>query len=108
MEALKAADLTSGLDGPGPFTIFAPDDFAFAAAGLTAADATAAVLKLHVVSGELGANMFKNQAISTLGGEITMKKGRTGVLLNGVMIKKPDIGLANGIMHIMSKPILPQ
>jgi uncharacterized surface protein with fasciclin (FAS1) repeats len=106
--ALQAAGLTDALNGAGPFTVFAPDDFAFTASGVTAADATAAILKLHVFPGVMKAAEFKNQAVATLGGEVTMKKGRMGVLLNGVAIKKPDITLSNGVMHIMSKVIMPQ
>mmetsp|Transcript_91115 Transcript_91115/g.231859 ORF Transcript_91115/g.231859 Transcript_91115/m.231859 type:complete len:230 (+) Transcript_91115:85-774(+) len=107
IEALKAQGLTSVLDGPGPFTIFAPDDKAFAASGVSPASASAAVLKLHVVAGIVMQKDFKNQELTTIGGDVTMKKGRMGVSLNGQIIKKPDIQLKNGVLHIMAGVITP-
>ncbi|CAE8650869.1 unnamed protein product [Polarella glacialis] len=109
---LEKAGLTSALDGDGPFTLFAPDDKAFAAAGLTAEAVLAhpdlvTILKMHVLPGAIVAKGFKNQTVETLGGPVTMRKGVKGVMMNKAVINKADVEIANGIMHILGGVILP-
>ncbi|CAE8611422.1 unnamed protein product [Polarella glacialis] len=109
---LEKAGLTSALDGDGPFTLFAPDDKAFEAAGLTAEAVLAhpdlvTILKMHVLPGAIVAKGFKNQTVETLGGPVTMRKGVKGVMMNKAVINKADVEIANGIMHILGGVILP-
>ena len=75
--AINAAGLTDALNGSGPFTVFAPNDLAFAkftdeeiAALLADKVALANILKAHVVSGKISVNDAVNGAVlQTLGGQ---------------------------------------
>src|SRR5688572_30414435 len=77
VKAVKVADLQKVLDGPGPFTVFAPTDEAFAAvpkeklaALLADPKQLAAVLTYHVVPGEvLAADVVKLKTAKTAQGE---------------------------------------
>jgi len=75
--ALTAADLVEALQGTGPFTVFAPNNAAFAKlpAGTVEdllkpenKDKLAAILKNHVVAGKVMAADVKPGAVPTLGG----------------------------------------
>mmetsp|Transcript_105416 Transcript_105416/g.209496 ORF Transcript_105416/g.209496 Transcript_105416/m.209496 type:complete len:190 (-) Transcript_105416:97-666(-) len=107
MTALKAAGLTDTLDGAGPYTIFAPDDNAFRMQGVGADDMTPDVLKMHIFEGSMMNTDFKNQELATMGGPVKMKKGREYVKLNGVAIKRPNVEVSNGVIHVMDGVIMP-
>merc|ERR1712032_967060 len=98
IKALKDQGLWDKLGGAGPYTIFAPDDFAFERQGVTAADADA---KLFIYEGKMTLREFKNQMVPTLGGDVQMKKGREWVKMNKHAIKKPNVELTNGMLHLM-------
>jgi len=110
--ALKTAGLIDALAGPGPFTLFAPDDKAFGeflkannltAEQLLASPDLANILKHHVFSGSMLQKDFKNMEVPMLDGTpATLKKGAKGVLMAGAMIKKPDIEASNGVIHIIN------
>jgi uncharacterized surface protein with fasciclin (FAS1) repeats len=124
VEAVVAADLAGALSGPGPFTVFAPTDAAFAALlaelGVTKADLLAdkplltAVLQYHV----LGASVAKSQIplgraitplaggffkIDTSGADVVITDGRNRTS----RIIATDIAATNGIVHVVDKVILP-
>jgi len=102
--ALKAAGLTDTLDGEGPFTIFAPDDNAFRMQGLSADAMTPEIAKLHVVQGTV---KLSNQKVDSLGGPIQVKRGREWVKVNGAVIKRPDVKVSNGVIHVMDEVMMP-
>jgi uncharacterized surface protein with fasciclin (FAS1) repeats len=120
-EAVVAADLATTLAGPGPFTVFAPTDAAFAALltelGVTKAQLLAdtalldKVLKYHVVAGRvLKAGVPVGTPITTVEGEtfsvnaslaITDQRGRTANIV------ATDVLTSNGVIHVIDKVILP-
>jgi uncharacterized surface protein with fasciclin (FAS1) repeats len=117
--ALKAADLTSALSGSGPFTVFAPNDAAFAklAAG-TVADLVkpenkaklVEILKLHVVSGKHMAAEFtgKTAEVATLGGEKVQVRGAgDAVHVGAAKVVSADVGASNGVIHVIDTVLMP-
>ncbi len=115
--ALGAADLLGTLKGPGPFTVFAPTDAAFAKlpAGtleglLKDKAALSKILTYHVVSGSVPADKVVTlTSASTVQGSpvtITVKDGV--VLLNGnIKVTMTDIKASNGIIHVIDGVLLP-
>ncbi len=121
VEAVVAADLATTLSGPGPFTVFAPTNDAFAALltelGISKAALLAdkplltKVLTYHVVSGKvLKAQVPVNMPIKTVEGEtftvssafvITDQRGRTANII------ATDVAASNGVVHVIDKVILP-
>lgn len=116
--ALKAADLTTTLEGTGPFTVFAPTDAAFAALPQEALQELlkpenkallAKILTYHVVPGNVGSTDLKSGTVKTVeGGSINVKVDpATGVTVNEAKVVQPDIKASNGVIHVIDKVILP-
>ena len=117
--ALKAADLTATLEGTGPFTIFAPNDQAFAALPQEALQELlkpenkallVKILTYHVVPGKVTSTDLKSGAVKSVeGGSINVKiDPATGVSLNDdAKVVQPDIQASNGVIHAIDKVILP-
>jgi len=121
VEAVIAAGLVETLRGPGPFTVFAPTNAAFAALlaelGVTReallADTTllTQVLTYHVVPGlVLKADVPVNQPLATVEGggftvdatlAITDARGRVTRLVN------TDVLASNGVVHVIDRVLLP-
>jgi uncharacterized surface protein with fasciclin (FAS1) repeats len=121
--AVQAADpaVLAALTGPGPLTVFAPTNAAFASLlaelGLTAdqllADKTTlnAVLTYHVVPGlVLKADVPVGTPIKTVqGGTFTVGAGLaiTDARARKSNITATDILASNGVIHVIDKVILP-
>ena len=117
--AVKAAGLVETLKGPGPYTVFAPTDEAFAKlpAGtledLLKPENKAklqAILTYHVIPGKVtAAEVVKlHSAKSVQGGEIAIKTSNGGVTVNHARVLKTDIMADNGVVHVIDGVILPQ
>jgi uncharacterized surface protein with fasciclin (FAS1) repeats len=118
--AVQAADLGGALSGPGPFTVFAPTDEAFAKlpAGTVDdllkpenRDKLIAVLKYHVVSGKVMAADIagKKSNVTTLqGSDISVDAMYGGVMINDATVTTADIQASNGVIHVIDKVILPR
>jgi uncharacterized surface protein with fasciclin (FAS1) repeats len=116
-QALQAADLVQALQAAGPFTVFAPDDAAFAAlpAGelerLLQPENQAElqeVLQYHVVPGELfAADLSEGQTLTTLTGETLEVSLSGGASVNGASVTQADIEAVNGVIHIIDAVLLP-
>jgi uncharacterized surface protein with fasciclin (FAS1) repeats len=122
--AVTAAGLGETLSGPGPFTIFAPTNAAFAAL-LEELDITqeelladtallTAVLKYHVVSGEVRkADIPLGKAIEPLeGGFFKIEaEGADTVITDGrnrtSTVATADVEASNGVIHVIDTVILP-
>ncbi|MFN0114279.1 MAG: fasciclin domain-containing protein [Paracoccaceae bacterium] len=116
--ALTAAGLVDTLKGPGPFTVFAPTDNAFAAlpAGTVEdllkpenKDKLTAVLTYHVVPGKvMSADLTNGMKAKTVNGaEVTiMTEG--GVTVNDAKVTAADIAASNGVIHVIDKVLLPK
>lgn len=114
---VTAAGLADALSGPGPFTIFAPTNAAFAKVpadtiAALQADPTgklADILKLHVVSGKiLAADAVKadGTSLTTLnGGKITVKVSGGDVMVGGSKVVKTDLVGKNGVIHVIDTVI---
>ena len=115
-KALAAAGLVETLKGPGPFTVFAPTDEAFAKVPKTTLDALAAdpallkqVLTYHVVAGAVSsADASKLPSATTVEGENVRIKVRHGALyVNWAKVTTPDVAASNGVIHVIDKVLIP-
>ena len=116
LTAINAGGLADALQASGPFTVFAPNDLAFAkftdeqiAAILADKQLLASVLKMHVVAGRISANDIASGAtLTTLtGASLTISSTETGLSVNGANIIASDIQTANGLIHVVDTVILP-
>jgi transforming growth factor-beta-induced protein len=116
--ALDAAGLIDTLKGPGPFTVFAPTDDAFAAlpAGTVEAllgdiPALSDILLYHVVSGAAvrsGDVVQLSSATTVAGEDISIEVVDGGVVLNdSVMVTAVDVYASNGVIHVIDGVLLP-
>jgi uncharacterized surface protein with fasciclin (FAS1) repeats len=118
--AVQAADLVDTLKSPGPFTVFAPNDEAFAALPKGALDdllkdkaKLQAVLTYHVVSGNVTASdVIKLKTAKTVQGQelridASRWRLRNNVKVNDANVIKPDIMCDNGIIHVIDKVLMP-
>jgi len=120
---VKSAGLVETLSGPGPFTVFAPTNAAFAKlpkAAVAELQAPANVAKLkgvltyHVIPGRLVAADLKNgQELTTVNGEklhVTIKDGKV-MIGNGkdapATVQIPDVISSNGVTHVIDTVVLP-
>ena len=113
--ALTAAGLIDTLKGPGPFTVFAPTDAAFAKIPKADLDALlkdkaklTAVLTYHVVSGKVMAKDVKAGKVKTVqGSEITVST-TGGVMVDAAKVTSVDIVADNGVIHVIDTVIMPK
>lgn len=114
--AIQAADLVETLSGPGPFTVFAPTDAAFAKlpAGtleslLADKAKLASILTYHVVSGEvMAADVVKLTSATTVQGQTVKIDTTNGVKINDANVTQTDITTSNGVIHVIDTVLLPQ
>jgi len=114
--AVAAAGLVETLQGPGPFTVFAPTNDAFAAlpAGLVDKlllpenkDTLTAILTYHVVSGKvLAADVTAGPVPSVQGEDITITTDG-GVKVNESNVIATDVMASNGVIHVIDAVMLP-
>ncbi len=117
--AVKAAGLVDTLKGPGPFTVFAPTDEAFAKLppgtleSLLKPENKAklqSILTYHVVAGKVMAkDVVKLHMAKTVQGQnIVIKTMNGGVMVDGAHVTKTDIIASNGVIHVIDAVILPK
>ena len=114
-KALQAAGLVETLKGPGPFTVFAPTDEAFAKLPPGTVEALLAdkarltqVLTYHVVPGKvMAADVVKLQTAPTLQGQSVTISTQPGVKIDNANVTKTDIVVSNGVIHVIDAVILP-
>lgn len=112
---IASAGLTETLDGPGPFTLFAPSDDAFKALpAKTLADlatdkaALKSVLTYHVLPGKLSSAEVKNGNLKSVqGANLALSKAGTFVTVEDAVVQQPDVAATNGVIHIIDKVLLP-
>lgn len=113
--ALTKADLVTTLAGTGPFTVFAPNNDAFAKAGITSLDALnkdalTPILTTHVLSGEVRAADVRSGAVSTVNAanDIYFSVNSEGVFINGnIKVIATDVDASNGVIHVIDNVIVP-
>ncbi|GAA6118742.1 fasciclin domain-containing protein [Acidovorax sp. FG27] len=128
--AVKAAGLVETLKGPGPFTVFAPTNAAFAALPAGTVDnllkpenkaALTKVLTYHVVAGKWDAAAISKMiadgkgsaSIKTVAGNTLTAKASGGKVMltdekgGSATVTIPDVYQSNGVIHVIDKVLLP-
>ncbi len=116
--AVTAADLVSVLSGPGPFTVFAPTEAAFAAlpAGTVETlllpenkDQLIAMLTYHVVSGAVTSEQVVGltSAPTVQGSSVNIRVEGGVVYINDAAVTQVDIEASNGVIHVIDQVLLP-
>jgi len=116
VKAAQAADLVKTLNSPGPFTVFAPNDAAFAKlpkgtveALLKDKERLQSVLTYHVVAGKyMAADVMKMKSAKTVQGGELMFDTRTGVKVNNAQVIRPDVLCSNGVCHVIDAVLMPK
>lgn len=117
-QALKAAGLAETLSAPGPYTIFAPTDAAFAALPPDALqellkpenkELLVKILTYHVVPGKITSAEIKSGDVKTVEGDAVklMADPGKGVMVNDATVVQPDLEASNGVIHAIDKVMLP-
>jgi uncharacterized surface protein with fasciclin (FAS1) repeats len=114
-KALTEAGLIETLKGPGPFTVFAPTDAAFAKippdqlnALLADKAKLVAVLTYHVVPGKVMAADVHSGMVKTVEGQpLTIDVSNSGVMVNDAKVIKTDIVATNGVIHVIDTVVVP-
>jgi uncharacterized surface protein with fasciclin (FAS1) repeats len=114
--AVKAAGLVKTLKGKGPYTVFAPNDAAFAKLPPGTVESLlknkaklATILKYHVVPGRVKAADVagKSLKVTTAAGLPVNVDGTFGVRVNDAHVIQPDIEASNGVIHVIDTVLLP-
>ena len=117
--AVQAAGLVDTLNGPGPFTVFAPTDAAFEKLPAGTLDTLLMpenrgqledILLYHVVPGEkLAAEVLSAASLETvLGQNVSISMQGNDALVNDAKIVSTDIRTSNGVIHVIDTVLLPQ
>jgi uncharacterized surface protein with fasciclin (FAS1) repeats len=107
--AIKAAGLVETLSRPGPFTVFAPNDEAFAKLPKGAVEdllkdipKLRRLLAYHVAPGKaLAADVMKLSSAKTVHGQKVTITSDNGIKVNGARVIKTDIAFDNGVIHVI-------
>ena len=115
--ALSQANLVATLEGDGPFTVFAPTDAAFTAAGIDLSTfdtdeeiATLAdILTYHVVSGKvMSSDLTDGMTATALNTDsLTFTVNADGVMVNDATVTLADAKASNGVIHVIDKVLMP-
>lgn len=115
--ALRAAGLVETLQGPGPFTVFAPTDAAFAKLPAGTVEALLndiprlrQILTYHVVAGKVEAKDVVNltSANTVQGSPVSIHVMGGKVMINDATVVTPDVQASNGVIHVIDTVILPK
>jgi uncharacterized surface protein with fasciclin (FAS1) repeats len=114
-KAVEKAELGAALSS-GSLTVFAPDNAAFTAAGIGAANIDALpkedvanILKYHVVGTKVvsGSVPASDTVNTLLGTNIYASKNANGVFVNGIKVKFADVLATNGVIHVIDRVLIP-
>ena len=115
--ALVKADMVSNLQTPGPFTVFAPTDQAFADAGIdldtfTTADEIGVltdILLYHVYNGAVESSAVTDGlTVEMLNGDSASFTVADGVVsIEGATVTTADVMASNGVVHVIDKVLMP-
>jgi len=114
--AVKKAGLVATLNQPGPYTVFAPTNEAFAKIPADQLNAILAdkaqltkILTYHVVPGKvMAADLQPEQMVKTVEGQnLDIKVTNGAATVNGCNIVKTDVTASNGVVHVIDCVLLP-
>jgi uncharacterized surface protein with fasciclin (FAS1) repeats len=115
-QLLTAADLIGVMKGPGPYTVFAPTDEAFAKVPKDVLDGLgkdkaklAEVLKYHVLTSKWTTDDIKlvKQTGTAQGKSVTFGTAGGTITVNGARVVKPNVDCTNGMIHVIDAVLLP-
>lgn len=117
-QAVVKANLAATLSGTGPFTVFAPDDAAFNASGISATTINTltpaqlqSILLYHTLGSEIPAASVPagpNAKVTTASGDsVFVTRNAAGVFINGIKVQTADIDADNGIVHAIGRVLMP-
>ncbi len=117
---VKAGLLNTLINPQANLTLFAPDNAAFAAAGITSIDGLtpgdlAPILKYHVIASEVFANELpaSGSAVTTLGGDFYLSINSKGAFINGLTkitvatLAGQALDYDNGVVHLIDRTLVP-
>lgn len=114
LKAVDAAGLTERLNAPGPFTVFAPTDEAFAK--IPAKDLEAlladkgkleALLQHHIIAGAVASKDLSTQkTVKSVQGSDLAIDAASGITVAGAKVVTPDIAASNGVIHSLDKVLV--
>ena len=117
--AVKAAGLVDTLKGPGPFTVFAPTDDAFARLPSGTLEnllkpenkkQLVAILTYHVVPGKVMSKDIagKRTEAKSVEGDSVSIDATNGVKVDNAKVVKADVEASNGVIHVIDTVIMPK
>jgi uncharacterized surface protein with fasciclin (FAS1) repeats len=129
--AVTAAGLVETLSGPGPFTVFAPDDAAFGKLPAGTVDTLVkpenketltGILTYHVVAGNMDAAALsaaieagkgKAELTTVAGGKLTAEKEGDAIVLTDAKggkskVTQADVTQSNGVAHVIDTVLMPK
>lgn len=113
---LTDAELIDVMKRPGPYTVFAPTDEAFAKVPKDVLDGLARdkaklqeVLKYHVLTSKWTTDDIKlvKQTGTVQGKPVRFGTSGTAMTVNGARIVKPNVDCSNGMVHVIDAVLLP-
>jgi uncharacterized surface protein with fasciclin (FAS1) repeats len=117
LAAVKAAGLEETLSGPGPLTVFAPTDEAFAKLPKGTLESLLkpenknkliSILTYHVVPGKYpAAKVLQQKSLKSASGKTLSIKTTEGVMVNRAQVTKTDIMASNGVIHVIDTVMIP-
>lgn len=112
--ALQTTEVAETLKGNGPYTLFVPDDEAFAKVNLSEMlndpKKLKETLKYHVLEGKhTASDVAAMEHAHTMNFKpLTVRVKDGDILIDNGMVTKKDIECANGVIHIVNAVFLPQ
>lgn len=118
VSAVQAADLVETLSGPGPFTVFAPTNAAFAQVPEATLQSLLqpankaqlqSILTYHVVPGRLSAaDLRDGQMLTTVNGaQLRVTKRNGQVMVGGATVTQANVYASNGVAHVIDAVLMP-
>ncbi len=116
MKAVQAAGMMDTLSGPGPYTLFAPNDEAFdrlpegtLERWMKDIPGLRSVLNCHVVQGShMRAGIEASRSLQNMQGQtMTVDTGR-GLRIDGAQVIQSDITADNGVIHVIDSVLMPR
>ncbi|MDB9324294.1 fasciclin domain-containing protein [Nodularia spumigena] len=116
---LQTAGLAGILQQPGPYTVFAPTDAAFAAlpAGTLEElqqpenrELLIKILRYHVVPGEVTANQLSDGELRTFEDvpvNIQVDRATNQIAVNDANVIQPNVQASNGVIHVINEVLIP-
>ena len=114
--AIEGAGLAGTLNGPGPFTVFAPTNEAFARLPAGAMDrlladtsTLAKILTYHVATGKLSAaDLTGVTRLTTVeGSDLQIDASGDATRIDGATVVQPDLAADNGVIHAIDTLLVP-